>query len=147
MNAFELIHTSPAEIKEINNFGRFGTWLFFSVNEYTMSECEALAYKIVIRDDDVVHARQFFYRDDCDKLASLVEEVMEMTGKDEDSAQDILSDCGFMGECDSELSWDLQYMTAKAAKVLGYSVVEMRDEQGACWMVDASIHFKNMELV
>ena len=141
----ELIHTSPVEIKEINNFGRFGTWLFFSGKEYTMSDCETLAYKIDVNEDEIVDARQFFYRDDCDKLASLVEEVMEMTGEDADSAQDILSDGGFM--CEAELSWELQYMTAKAAKALGYSIVEMSDEQGTCWMVDASVHFKNMELV
>jgi hypothetical protein len=156
---FELIHTSPTEIKEINSRGRFGTWLFFSDKEYSMGGFETLAYKLEVDDDDIVDARQFFYRDDCEKLKELVEEVMEMTGEDEDSAQDILSDRGFMC-CEelswdspdiaakaAELSWDLQYMTAKAAKALGYSVVEMRDEQGACWMVDASVHFKNMELV
>lgn len=142
----ELIHTSPEVIKEINNFGRFGTWLFFSEDEYSISECESVTYKIEVPLDGIISASQFFYRDDCDKLEELVGEVMEMCGVDEDEAQDILADGAFSTD-DAELSWDLQYMTAKAAAELGYSIVEMRDEQGTCWMIDASVHFKNMELV
>ena len=142
----ELIHTSPVEIKEINRFGRFGSWMFFSSNEYSMSGAEYLKYKIEIAEDEIIDARQFFYRDDCEKLESLVGEVMEMCEVDEDEAQDILSDRGFSTD-DAELSWDLQHMTAQAAKKLGYSAVEMRDEQGTCWMIDMSVHFKNMKLV
>ena len=58
--------------------------------------------------------------------------LRRMCGVDEDEAQDILADGAFSTD-DAELSWDLQYMTAKAAAELGYSIVEMRDSnQSRC---------------
>lgn len=139
----ELFHTSPAEITNINTFGRFGEFLCFSADVYTMSAGEVVTYKIEVDDTDIIESSSLFYHEGAEKLSPLVERVMELAGCDEDTAEDLLSqkdDCG-----DAELSWDIQALTAQAAKILGYRGVSMSDEQGTCYMIDMLGHEAELE--
>jgi hypothetical protein len=130
----ELFHTSPSEITKINTDGLFGEFLCFSSDEYVMTAGQHVTYKIEIDEDEIVEANHLFYHKDAEKLEGLVSEVMEMLGCDEGTAEEMLSqndDCG-----DAEMSWEIQAMTAKAAKILGYRGVLFQDEQGTCYMID-----------
>lgn len=132
----ELLHTSPVEIKSINKDGRFDEFLFFSEDEYAMTAGDYVVYKINIEESDIIEAGSLFFHEDASKLDELVKEVMDLLDCDEDAAEEMISqndDCG-----DAELSWDIQAITAKAAKTLGYVGVSMTDEQGTCYMIDMS---------
>jgi hypothetical protein len=70
---------------------------------------------------------------------------MDLLDCDSATAEDMLSqrdDCG-----DAELSWDIQALTAQAAKLLGYRGVSMPDEQGTCYMIDLLGHEGELERV
>jgi len=130
----ELFHTSPEEIKKITTDGRFGEFLFFAESEYVMTAGDHVVYKIDIKESDIIEAGSLFFHDDASKLDDLVREVMEILDCDEGTAEEMIAqneDCG-----DAELSWDIQLITAKAAKALGYRGVSMSDEQGECYMID-----------
>lgn len=142
----KLFHTSPAEINEINDNGRFGSFLFFSDIEYVMTAGQHITYTINISDDSLIDAEELFYHDDAEKLNGLVERVMAMTGCDEDTAEELISQREDIHSIDSEvdpedladISWDIQKIAAEAAAILGYRGVEMDDEQGRCYLVDMS---------
>jgi len=130
----ELFHSSPIEITEIDQSGRFGEFLCFAENEYVMTAGSYVTYKIGVPEDLIIEASRLFYHADASKLDGLVAKIMEMLGCDEETAEAMLSqkdDCG-----EAEMSWDIQAMTAQAAKILGYRGVSMRDEQGTCYMID-----------
>jgi hypothetical protein len=145
----ELFHTSPDKIEKVNPFGLFGDCLCFSGRPYFMTEAPApVVYKIELDDSEIVEASSFFYRDDCDKLSGLVEEVMELVGCDEDTAQDLLAGTQSLlsvaDEYDPEMDFEIQKLTGKAGKVLGFRAVETRDEQGAMWLVSMSGHEQDL---
>tara|TARA_R110001606_G_scaffold399270_1_gene583264 strand:- start:1371 stop:1799 length:429 start_codon:yes stop_codon:yes gene_type:complete len=130
----QLFHTSPDAIANIDKFGRFGTFLCFAQDEYVMTAGDHVSYTLNIEESAIIEADQLFYHEDAEKLQGLVEQVMGMLDCDEDTAEDMLSqkdDCG-----DAEMSWDIQRMTAEAAKLLGFRGVSMQDEQGTCYMID-----------
>lgn len=129
----KIYHTSPNEITKIDRFGRFGEFLFFASSPYEMAACETITYSIELSEDEVIEANSFFYREDCDKLADLVAEVMDLAQCDEDDAEEYLS--GRKSHEDAEIDWDIQKLTGEAGKVLGYRAVEARDEQGTVWLV------------
>lgn len=129
-----LFHTSPNEITKIDRFGgRFGEFLCFASEPYVMAACEAITYSIELAEDDVIEANSFFFRDDSEKLADLVSEVMELADCDEDDAEEYLS--GRLNHDDPEIDWDIQKLMGEAGKALGYRAVQARDEQGAVWLV------------
>ncbi|WP_275289162.1 hypothetical protein [Halomonas elongata] len=140
----QLIHTSPSEITEINSFGRFGEFLFFSEDEYVMTAGEHVTYSTEIDEDDIIEASQLFYHDDAEKLDGLVEQVMEMVGCDEDTAEELIAqnedvhsiDCDIEPEDLAEASWDIQRIAGEAAVILGYRGVEMEDEQGTAYLIN-----------
>ena len=136
----KLFHTSPNSITAINSTGLFGEFLCFSADVYTMTAGDFITYSIEIDDNDIIEASSIFYHEDAEKLDGLVQRVMGMLDCDEDTAEDMLSqkdDCG-----DAELSWEIQALTAKAAKTLGFRGVSMQDEQGTCYMIDM-LHREN----
>ena len=137
----EMIHTSPVEIKKVNNAGLFGSFLCFSQNEYVMT-CSGshFSYKIEIDDSELIEASRLFYHPEAELLNDLVLEVCKKYGVDEDTAEDLISEKenGFdvIDEFDSDDSWDMQHRTARAAKILGYRGCIMKDEQGTLYMID-----------
>ncbi|TFH85252.1 hypothetical protein EQG41_18235 [Billgrantia azerbaijanica] len=139
----KLFHTSPAEITEINSFGRFGEFLFFADEEYVMTAGDHITYSIEIDEDDIIEAGRLFYHDDAEKLQGLVERVMEVVGCDEDTAEELIAqnedvhsiDCDIEPEDLAEASWDIQRIAGEAAVILGYRGVEMEDEQGTAYLI------------
>lgn len=146
----KLIHTSPEKITKITTHGLFGDCLCFSDSTYFMTAASnPVVYSIELNESEIIDARSFFYREDSSALDSIVSEIMGMVGCDEDKAQDLLSGKAALidiaEEFDAEQDFEIQKMAAQAAKLLGYRAVELRDEQGAMWLV--SMLGKEHELV
>jgi hypothetical protein len=128
-------HSSPDPITVIGNSGRFGSFLFFSSHIYVTDVSGAgFVYRIEIDEDEIIRAESLLYHENAEILQPITQQIMDMLGCDEDSADDLLSqkdDCG-----DAEKSWDIQLLTAKAARMLGFRGVSMSDEQGRAYMID-----------
>lgn len=138
----ELFHTSPAEITEISNSGRFGSFLFFSARVYHMTAGEAITYRAEINDDEIIEAGRLFYHD-AEKLAPLVAELATNLGIEEDVAEALIEESKSVYDLDSvepedagDISWDVQHFTARAARMLGYRGVAVSDEQGTAYLID-----------
>lgn len=132
----ELFHTSPDAITKIDGSGRFGSFLFFSDDIYTMTAGDYVTYKIEIDDDSIIDAGHFFYHENSAKLNALVAEFCARFDVDEDTAQEIISERQQLENFDADDSWDAQLYTARAARILGYRGVKVADEQGASYMID-----------
>lgn len=140
----QLTHTSPVEISTINTFGRYGEFLFFATSEYVMTAGSRIAYVIELDDAAVIRAGALFHHDDAKKLAGLVAEVATRYGIDEDTAESLIEESTSIYDIDSNVdaedmadaSWDIQHYTARAAKLLGFRAVAVRDEQGTSYLVD-----------
>lgn len=139
----ELFHTSPIEINEITTLGRFGEFLFFSENEYVMTAGEHIAYRIELDESQIIEAGQLFYHEDAAKLAPLVAELATRLGLDDNEAEALIEESKSVYDLDdiepedaADLSWDVQLITARAAKILGFRGVHVEDEQGSAYMID-----------
>lgn len=151
-----LLHTSPQQISEIKESGRFDDFLFFSSDEYVMTAGgEVFTYEISLSEGDILDASTMFYRDDAGKLGSIVREVSRRYAVDDDTAEDLISGSASIFDIDSNVqpedmadaAWDLQRYTGRAAKKLGYKVVQVEDEQGAAYMVSMAGREKELKLV
>ncbi len=141
----KLFHTSPTEIKEINTSGRFGEFIFFSTNIYTTTAGEAVTYSIEIDEDCIIEAGRIFYHEESEKLNSLVSELAEEIGCDEETAEslieesadifDIADNLGIEAEDIADAAWNIQHYTARAAQILGFRGVAVRDEQGTAFLI------------
>lgn len=150
----KLFHTSPSKIEKINSNGRFGAFLFFSSNVYTMTAAAPVVYSLELTDSDVIEASQLFYHEDAAKLAGLVSELAQRLGVDEDTAEALIEESKSVYDIDSieaedsaDASWDVQLFTARAAKILGFRAVQVQDEQGAAYMIDMLGHEDELELL
>ena len=150
----ELFHTSPNAIKEINDRGRFGSFLFFSSNVYhTHCRAESFVYKIEIDEDEIVSARQIFRHHEInDVLQSIIDDVMDRYGVDEDVAMGLIDEdeniYDYIDDPEeaAEESWNVQLYTASAAQALGYRGVAVSDEQGTAYMIDMIERKKELKL-
>jgi hypothetical protein len=71
-----------------------------------------------------------------DAIAERVGEVAELLGCDEDAAYDAICD----GDYDTSAladAWAVQRITCEIARSVGYAIVELRDEHGTSYAVDA----------
>lgn len=139
----QLFHTSPNEISEITEAGRFGSFLFFSSHVYHMTAGQAVVYSTELGDDEIISAGSLFYHDGAAKLAGLVAELAEQLDIDEDDAEALIEESktvydldGIEPEDAADASWDVQLFTARAAALLGYRGVAVSDEQGTSYMVN-----------
>lgn len=139
----ELFHTSPSEIASITTGGRYGEFLCFASKPYSMSAGSVVTYKVEVDEADIIEAGSLYYHEDAGELADLTERVMEMVGCDEVTAEELISQRADVFSLDNidaddagEVSWDIQAISAQAAKLLGFRGVRMQDEQGACYMID-----------
>lgn len=132
----ELFHTSPSKITEINELGIFGSNLFFSTETYHTVSCDVFTYKINLDDDDIIESGQLFYHKDSAKLDSIIKEVMNLINCDEEEAEKQLEQSDEAEYTDTDNNWEIQALSAKAAKLLGFRAVSMQDEQGTCYMID-----------
>lgn len=150
----EIFHTSPVEISTVTIDGRFGEFLCFAADEYVMTAGDHVTYRIEVDENDIIRAGSLFYHEDAADLSGLVERVMQMVECDEDTAEELISqhiDVFSLDDIDAsdagELSWDIQAITAKAAKILGFRGVAMQDEQGICYMIDMLGHEAELDRV
>lgn len=139
----QLFHTSPTKIDKISASGRFGEFLFFSNDVYVMTSADPVVYSLELADDEVIEAGRLFFHDDAEKLQPLVEELAARLRVSEEDAEALIEESKSAHDIDSidpedsaDASWDAQLFTARAAKLLGFRAVQVRDEQGAAWMVD-----------
>lgn len=139
----ELFHTSPSKIEKIRSNGRFGEFLFFSSRVYKMTAGAAVVYSLDLADADVIEAGQLFYHADAVKLQPLVDELATRLGVSEEDAEALIEESKSVYDLDSieaedaaDASWDVQLLTARAAKILGFRAVQLQDEQGAAYLVD-----------
>ncbi len=143
-NAEKLFHCSPRKIDTIHKKGRFGEFLFFAVEPYSITSCPDYEYSIEIDDDEIIEARVLFYIDEDEVLTGMATEVGELLSVGLETAMGLIGeeisiydlDLGLEYEKLGEWSWDLQLYAARAAKLLGYRAVELHDEQGSVWLID-----------
>lgn len=140
-----LFHTSPAKIEEINEFGLFGSFLFFACEPYKMTASKTVfTYSIEVDDDAIINAGRLFYHDDAEKLSVLIAEVVSRYDVSEADAEALIEESASIYEVESsvepedlaEAEWDIQHITAKAARALGFRAVRVTDEQGSSVMID-----------
>lgn len=132
----QLFHTSHEVITEINKFGRFGEFLFFSSRVYQMCAGKAVVYSIEIDEDDIIEAGSLFYHEDAAKLDALVAKFCGRFSVDTETAEEIISERRQLDSRDADDQWDVQLFTARAAKALGFRGVRVADEQGSAYMID-----------
>ncbi|ELU7788568.1 hypothetical protein SC908_004401 [Salmonella enterica] len=144
----KLTHTSPVEITTISTCGRFGEFLFFSGGEYVMTAGSHFTYTIELDDSSVIRAGALFHHDDAEMLAGLVTEVASRFDIDEDTAESLIDESASIYDIDSNVeaedmadaSWDIQHYTARAAKLLGFRAVAVKDEHGTSYLLDMLGH-------
>jgi hypothetical protein len=148
----QLFHTSPAEITAISGVGRFGSHLFFSDRVYYMAMGHAVVYSVEIDENDVISAREIYYRDDLDKIQPVIDRVIRQFGVDDDVALDLIcerSDVSDLDDVDDpgEASWVVQGYTAQAAALLGFRAVKVTDESGTSYMIDMAGRLADLKAV
>jgi len=158
----ELYHTSPKKIESIYPSEWFGRNLFFASQPYYMSNASKEIYKIKIYQLETIESSDLFNHKESCNLEELVkefaEEIEESTGIEYDleiirglidgseCAHDIIEyDCDYAYEKVSSISFRQQYFACECAKVLGYIGVELRDEQGTAYLIDADFALKIAE--
>lgn len=139
-----LYHTSPAKIEKAST-GRFGKFIFFSSNVYAMSAGDVVVYSFDDSPWSSIEARAIFHHEDAAKLGELVAEFCDRFNVSEEAAEDAISERVQL-DLDADDSWEVQAFTARAASILGYSIVTVSDEQGTSYMVDISEHFDDMKI-
>lgn len=151
-----IYHTSPNVITEQNESGLFGSAICFGENPYSVGGrplSELIVYALDLEDLNVIEEYKFSYLDnesDIAKLLPIISEVAETFNTDEDTARDLLD--GSKNEYDLDSDFDLydhsemieksfwlQKAKYEAARLLGFDGVETVDEQGAMWMLPASL--------
>jgi len=158
-------HTSPVEIKKINKDGHFGDVLFFSRNEYTMTNpMNYHTYALDITNSKILDVNRVFYEYDPEetpKLQAIIERVMDVVEVDQEEAQDLLDESidvselrryaedegyGVDFEEVAKLSWWVQAQQGHMAKALGYDMAAGTDEQGEVFIVPMTGREKDLTL-
>ena len=127
----KLIHTSPAEIKEIKTNGMFCDCLFFSVDEYTMTQASTVYVYSLEQDDEKIISVSELHDDE---IISDIASVLEI---DEEDAERVLDgrDTAWDHGGDGEDDWWVQAKQGECAKKMGYEACEAEDEQGTVYII------------
>lgn len=135
----KLFHCSYDKDLKVNNMGKFGEFMFFSLEANHYGN---YVYSAEIADSEFITAREMYFVDDAEKKgANIIAEAQELLDCDADAAFEYLCERDHIdigGEEDSEKCWELQKLTALLAKCLGYSAVGVSDEHGTSYMIDCS---------
>jgi hypothetical protein len=151
----ELYHTSPLKIEQVTDKGLFGSFLFFADEPYQMSRGTVYTYKIEIDEGDIINASSLFYEDADGVLIPLVERAANEFGISKEIAEQLIEESASIYDVDTDIdaadladaSWRTQFYSAKAAAMLGYRGVRVRDEQGYSVMIDMKDHEIDMILL
>ena len=93
---------------------------------------------------EIIEASQLFYHEDAELLDEIVVELAARYDIDIDTAESLIDEsiniydieCNVEDEELGEASWDIQGISARAAKLLGFRGVRVIDEQGSAYMID-----------
>lgn len=134
-----LYHTSPEPITAIHGDGLFGSHLFFSSRIYVMTaQSTHVTYAVEIDESDVISAGRLFYHPGAARLDALVAEVAGRFDISAETAEHLIEESIAPHEVEGRDidAWEIQHATARAASILGYRGVAVRDEQGTAYMID-----------
>ena len=129
----ETLYHTGSRIQKINQFGTFGSFLFFSSERG--AHYGDVEYAIEIDMDEIVDASALMYSEYCDEMKPIIAEAMELMDCDEDTAMEYLGEEINEME-DAEKSWEIQRLIAECAKAAGYRGVAVADEHGTSYMID-----------
>lgn len=142
----KLFHTSANATIEAHNHGTFGEFLFFSSDVYTTVAGEYHVFSVGVDESKIIDAASIWYNNESSNCAPFVEEIMDTYGVDEDTAEQLIDESVSIYDIESNIepedmadaSWDIQRLTAKCAKAMGYVGVCVTDEQGSAYMLDVT---------
>ena len=127
----KIIHTSPNKIEKINDSGIFGDCLFFSTNEYMMTQSDIVyVYSLEISEEKICAVYNLYN----EEIIKNIAEVLEISEDDAErvlNSRDTVWEHGGGGEND----WWVQGKQGECAKRMGFEAAEGRDEQGHVYIV------------
>lgn len=135
----KLFHTSQEQIEKIRQDGLFDDGLCFAGSPYGLSDIENI-YGLEINEDQIIEACSIAYAD-WEVIQPIAQELADKIGCTAEEAVDYISECehldwnDFDCDCVAEFEWEIQRYALKCAKALGYRGVQLRDEQGAMWLI------------
>lgn len=137
-----LYHTSPnAEITP-TRFGTFDEFIFFSNDVYVMTAGDYHVFTTEIDESLVIGAPALWYQENWEDARQYIDELMRTLNIDEDTAMGLLDESIDITDLDIDACelgtewWNVQRLTARCAKALGYIGVRVEDEQGSAYMLD-----------
>ena len=140
----KLFHTSPKEIKKIDQFGNFEDCLFFSARVYQMAIGEVITYSIDAENMDFIEAWKL---SDDEIAAEIAKKIASRTFEDQDFelAEELLDtsknlwkvgfDLGLDSEEKKKINWFIQAKRGQCAKKMGFDGCLDEDEQGAVYII------------
>lgn len=141
-----LFNTSYEAKIVVNTSSLYDEFLFFTASPYIMSTSETYTFEIEVDDAQIIAAPSLWYKDNWEDAKGFIEELMARLGIDEDTAMGLLDESipledlelGIELEDMDEESCNIQRLTARCAKAMGYIGVEVTDEHGTSYMIDAT---------
>ena len=111
----KIIHTSPNKIEKINDSGIFGDCLFFSANEYMMTQSDIVyVYSLEISEEKICAVYDLYD----EEIIRNIAEVLEIS---EDDAERVLNSRDTVWEHGGggEIDWWVQGKQGECAKRMG----------------------------
>ena len=141
----QLFHTSPEATITPSKSGRFDEFLFFSSSIYVMTAGEHHVFTAEVDESDIIEAGSLWYQENWEAARPFIAELMNRLSIEEVDAMVLLDESISIYDMDFDVepedladeSWNIQRLTAKCAKALGFIGVQVEDEQGAAYMIDA----------
>ncbi|BBG31311.1 AcrIF11 family anti-CRISPR ADP-ribosyltransferase [Zymobacter palmae] len=140
----QLFHTSPETEITPSTLGRFDEFLFFSPTIYVMTAGDYHVFVTSLNDSEIIEAGSLWYQDNWEAARPFIDELMGRLSVDEDTAMGLLDgslsvyDMDIEPEDMADEDWNVQRLTARSAKALGFIGVAVEDEQGAAYMLDVT---------
>ncbi len=125
----KLYHTSPAEIKSINNNGLLLDSLCFSIDEYVMTAAKTYyVYSVTVT--NLISVTELYDSEIVSEIAAALEINC-------DQAEQLLDDSAsvYDFELNGEDGWWIQGKQGECAKKMGYEGVQACDEQGTVYII------------
>lgn len=143
----ELYNSSIHDKIEDNVSSIVSGYMFFSLFE--QRNYGDNMFKLEIDEDEYISASNFFYHDEYEKLNGILEDISEIVGCSVEMAEELLGEeisifdpevMEELGLSDGEealdIEWLLQDWKAYAARLLGYNIVEVVDENVKSFIVN-----------
>lgn len=142
----KLFHTSPEAVINPKTTGLFDEFIFFSGSIYTMTAGEYHVFSTEVDEGKIISASSLWYQDNYEDAHQYVDELCDTLEIDEDDSMSLLDESKTIFDLELDIDsediadviWNIQRLTAKCAKSMGFIGVQVEDEQGAAWMIDAT---------